>query len=95
MGKTREVVKKAQQRLQTVDSGLQQKLLANLYQSPIESVLSYGCTVGMPSYTSEERKDLKRITETTSKITGARLPSLEQIHSAWLRISVDKIRSDP
>lgn len=72
---TKEVVKKAQQRLFFLlalrKTGLPQKFLTYSYQCTIERVLSYGRTLWFSSCTSEERKDLQQITKTAQKIIGS------------------------
>lgn len=79
--KTREVVKKAQQRLFFLwifrKFGLPQKLFTNFYQCTI--VLNYGCMMWFSSSTSEERKVPEWIIKTALKIIGAPLPLLEKI----------------
>ena len=63
-------------------------------RSPQECLLTYGCTLWLSSCTSEERKDLQRITNKAHRITGNPLPGLKDVYSSRLLKRAENIRKD-
>lgn len=83
---TKELVKKAQQRLYFLrvlrKHQFTQKLLVSFYRCSIESILTYCICVWFASCTVAERKALQRIIITAQEITGCSLPSLEELYNS-------------
>uniref|UniRef100_A0A3Q3JQD9 Reverse transcriptase domain-containing protein n=1 Tax=Monopterus albus TaxID=43700 RepID=A0A3Q3JQD9_MONAL len=95
---TKELVKKAQQRLYFLrvlrKHQFSQKLLVSFYRCSIESILTYCICVWFASCTVAERKALQRIITTAQEITGCSLPSLEELYKSRCLKKAQKIWED-
>ena len=83
---TSELLKKAQQRLYVLRilgrNDITQRLLVSFYRASIESILTYCMCVWYTSRTVAQRKALRSVINTTQKIAGCPLPTLEELHSS-------------
>ncbi|KAK3519773.1 hypothetical protein QTP70_004298 [Hemibagrus guttatus] len=78
------IIKKAQQRLYFLRQlkrkfNLPQELLTQLYSAVIESVLCTSITVWLGSAT---KSDIRRLQRTAERITGASLPTLQELYTS-------------
>ncbi|KAL0150591.1 hypothetical protein M9458_054184 [Cirrhinus mrigala] len=93
------IVKKAQQRLyflrQLRKFNLPQELLKQFYSVIIESVLCTAITVWFCSATKSDIRRLQGIVRTAERITGAPLPTLQELYSSRVRKRAQKITLDP
>ncbi|KAL1276310.1 hypothetical protein QQF64_035933 [Cirrhinus molitorella] len=83
---TTSVVKKAEQRLYFLrmlrKTNMSYQLLVSFYHCSVESIISYGILVWYAGCTVADKKTLQRVINTAQRITGAQLPSLEDIYSS-------------
>jgi hypothetical protein len=79
------VVKKAQQRLFNLSRlkkfGLAPKTLTNLYRCTIESILSGCITACYGNCTARKSSALQRVVRSAQRITGGKLPALQNTYS--------------
>ena len=82
---TDSVVKKAQQHLfnlsRLIQCSLSPKSLTNIYRSTIESILSGCVTVWYGNCSALNRKALQRVMQFAQRITGGKLPALQNTYS--------------
>jgi hypothetical protein len=92
---TDSVVKKAQQRLFNLrrlkKCGLSPKTLTNFYRGTIESILSDCISAWYGNYSALNRKALQR---STQRITGGKLPALQDTYSTRCHRKATKIIKD-
>ena len=93
------ILKKAQQRMyflrQLKRHGLSQELLIQFYSAVIESVLCTSITVWFGAATQQDRNRLQRTVRTAERITGALLPSIQELYSSRTRKRAGNIIRDP
>ncbi len=93
------IAKKAQQRLyflrQLRKFNLPQELLKQFYSAIIESVLCSSITVWFGSATKTDIRRLQRTFRTAERITGAPLPSLQELYTSRVRKRAKKVTLDP
>ncbi len=93
------IVKKAQQRLyflrQLRKFNLPQELLKQFYSAIIKSVLCSSITVWFGSATKTDIRRLQRTVRTAERITGAPLPSLQELYTSRVRKRAKKVTLDP
>uniref|UniRef100_A0A3B5R0L5 Reverse transcriptase domain-containing protein n=1 Tax=Xiphophorus maculatus TaxID=8083 RepID=A0A3B5R0L5_XIPMA len=95
---TKELLKKAQQRLYFLrileKNRLSSDLLQAFYHCSIESVLTYGLCVWYGSSTSADKKALQRVVRAAERTIGCPLPTMEQIYTSRLHKKVLDILND-
>ncbi|KAK3513271.1 hypothetical protein QTP70_009808 [Hemibagrus guttatus] len=87
------IVQKAQQSLyflrQLRKFNLSQELLTQFYSAVIESVLCTSITVWFGSATKSDIRRLQRTVRTAERIIGAPLPTLQELYTSRVRITLD------
>uniref|UniRef100_A0A4W5R298 Reverse transcriptase domain-containing protein n=1 Tax=Hucho hucho TaxID=62062 RepID=A0A4W5R298_9TELE len=95
---TDSVVKKAQQRLFNLRRlkkfGLSPKTLTNFYRCTIESILSGCITAWYGNCSAHNRKALQRVVRTAQRITGGKLPALQDTYTTRCHRKAKKIIKD-
>ena len=96
---TAKVVAKAQQRLYGLRRlkkfGLSQKVIRNFYRGTVESLLTSSFTSWFGSCTDKDHKALRRVVRSAERITGCRLPSLEELYTQRCLTKAKRIIKDP
>ena len=96
---TEAIRKKAQQRLYFLrllkKFRLRREILKQFYSATIESILTFSCLVWYGNLTVKDKHSLQKIVNRASKITGAQLPSLEEIYAKRASKKARKIATDP
>jgi hypothetical protein len=95
---TYSVVKKAEQRLFNLRRlnkfVLAPKTLTNFYRCTIESILSGCITAWYSNCTARNRRTLQRVVRSAQRITGSKLPALQDTHSTRCHRKAKKIIKD-
>ncbi|XP_055776853.1 carboxypeptidase N catalytic chain isoform X2 [Salvelinus fontinalis] len=95
---TDSVVKKAQQRLFNLRRlkkfGLSPKALTNFYRCTIESILSGCITAWYGNCSAHNRKALQRVVRSAQRITGGKLPALQDTYTTRCHRKAIKIIKD-
>ncbi|KAM9503061.1 uncharacterized protein ACWYII_000518 [Salvelinus alpinus] len=95
---TDSVVKKAQQRLFNLRRlkkfGLSPKALTNFYRCTIESILSGCITAWYGNCSAHNRKALQRVVRSAERITGGKLPALQDTYTTRCHRKAIKIIKD-
>ncbi len=93
------IVKKAQQRLfllrQLRKFNLPQELLIQFYSAIIESILCTSITVWFNSATKSDHRRLRRVVQTTERIIGTTLLTLQELYLSRVSKRAGKITLDP
>jgi hypothetical protein len=92
------VVKKAQQRLFNLRRlkifGLSPKTLTNFYRCTIKSILSGCITALYGNCTAHNRRALQRVVRSAQRITGGKVPDLQDTYSTRCHRKAKKIIKD-
>ena len=92
---TDSMVKKAQQRLfncrRLKKMGLSPKALTNFYRCTIESIMSGCITAWYGNCSAHNRKALQRVVRSAQRITGGKLPALQDNYSTRCHRKAKKI----
>uniref|UniRef100_A0A8L0DMU0 Reverse transcriptase domain-containing protein n=1 Tax=Oncorhynchus mykiss TaxID=8022 RepID=A0A8L0DMU0_ONCMY len=95
---TDSIVKKAQQRLFNLRRlkkfGLSPKALTNFYRCTIESILSGCITAWYGNCSAHNRKALQRVVRSAQRITGGKLPALQDTYTTRCHRKAIKIIKD-
>uniref|UniRef100_A0A8L0DJB6 Reverse transcriptase domain-containing protein n=1 Tax=Oncorhynchus mykiss TaxID=8022 RepID=A0A8L0DJB6_ONCMY len=95
---TDSIVKKAQQRLFNLRRlkkfGLSPKALTNFYRCTIESILSGCITAWYGNCSAHNRKALQRVVRAAQRITGGKLPALQDTYTTRCHRKAIKIIKD-
>ncbi|XP_064875449.1 uncharacterized protein LOC135572170 [Oncorhynchus nerka] len=95
---TDSIVKKAQQRLFNLRRlkkfGLSPKALTNFYRCTIESILSGCITAWYGNCSTHNRKALQRVVRSAQRITGGKLPALQDTYTTRCHRKAIKIIKD-
>ena len=93
------LVKRAQQRLYFLRKLRQASLptitLTTFYRGAVESLLTYAISTWFPSCSAADKKALQRVVRSAEKVTGASLPSVQDMFQCRCRKRAQNIVRDP